>query len=190
MNTLFISTFNESVIVGLLKDGKLNLNKEISSSNNHSTNLVPTIQKVLEESNIKIKEINEIIVVNGPGSFTGVRIGVTVAKTLAYTLKAKIKTITSIEALSLNDVISNKIVIVSDRKGKYYGIFENNKLINDIAYLNNDEFEELLKKYPNYIVILNEHIDIEKIYDYLKDKEGINPHNVNPIYIKKIEALS
>ena len=67
--------------------------------------------------------------------------------------------------------------------------FENNKLINDIAYLNNDEFEELLKKYPNYIVILNEHIDIEKIYDYLKDKEGINPHNVNPYIYKEDRGI-
>lgn len=189
MNTLFISTFNETVIVGLLKDGSLILNKEISSNNNHSTNLVPTIEKVLDESNVKVNAINEIIVVNGPGSFTGVRIGVTVAKTLAYTLKAKIKTITSVEAVSLNDNISKKIVTVSDRKGKYYGIFENHKIIKDISYLSNSEFAELLKNYANYKMVDNEYIDIEKIYNYLKDKEGINPHLVNPIYIKKIEAL-
>ncbi len=189
MNTLFISTFDETVIVGLLKDGRLILNKEISSNNNHSTNLVPTIEKVLDESNVKVNAINEIIVVNGPGSFTGVRIGVTVAKTLAHTLKAKIKTITSVEALGLNDDVSKKIVIVSDRKGKYYGIFENNKLINDITYLSNSEFEELLKNYLGYKIIDNEHIDVERIYNYLNEKEGINPHIVNPIYIKKIEAL-
>ncbi len=190
MNTLFISTFNESVIIGYLKDGILILDKEVLASKNHSVNLVPTIESVLNETKIDITTINDIIIVNGPGSFTGVRLGVTVAKTLSYTLKAKIKTITSIEAISLSNPIKNKIVIVPDNKGVYYGIFENNQLIDNINYLSKSLFEELLLKYKNYKILEYNKLDLELIYKYLKDKESVNTHNVNPVYIKKIEVLN
>ena len=190
MNTLFISTFNESVIIGFLKDGILVLDKEILASKNHSVNLVPTIESVLNETKIDITTINDIIIVNGPGSFTGVRLGVTVAKTLSYTLKAKIKTITSIEAISLSNPIKNKIVIVPDNKGVYYGIFENNQLIDNINYLSKSLFEELLLKYKNYKILEYNKLDLELIYKYLKDKESVNTHNVNPVYIKTIEVLN
>lgn len=190
MNTLFISTFNESVIIGYLKDGILILDKEVLASKNHSVNLVPTIESVLNETKIDITTINDIIIVNGPGSFTGVRLGVTVAKTLSYTLKAKIKTITSIEAISLSNPIKNKIVIVPDNKGVYYGIFENNQLIDNINYLSKSLFEELLLKYKNYKILEYNKLDLELIYKYLKDKESVNTHNVNPVYIKTIEVLN
>lgn len=190
MNTIFISTFNESVIIGLLKDGQKILIKEILSSKNHSLNLIPAVEETLNESDTKINDINEIIVINGPGSFTGVRLGVTVAKTLAYALKATIKTITSIEAISLTDNVSKKIVTVPDNKGTYYGVFENNKLIDEISYLKNDEFTEFIKNYRDYKIINYNQINIEEIYNYLKEKESINPHQVKPVYVKMIEVLN
>ncbi|MFA6777915.1 MAG: tRNA (adenosine(37)-N6)-threonylcarbamoyltransferase complex dimerization subunit type 1 TsaB [Bacilli bacterium] len=186
---LFISTYNEKVIIGILEKDKLILKKEVISNRSHSLTLVPTIDAIIKEVNITLKDLQEIIVINGPGSFTGVRLGVTVAKTLAYTLKINIKSITSIEAISLSDNSPKKIVIVADNKGKYLGVFENNKLINKIIYLSNTEYHFFIKDYRAYKII-SDNLDLEKIVKYLKNIKNINPHLVNPIYIKKIEALN
>lgn len=191
MYTLFISTFDELITIGLLKDGKILEKQEKISNRNHSIYTVPMIEEILKNNNITTNYLNNIIVVNGPGSFTGVRIGVTIAKTLAYTLDIPIKTLTSLEAYAVsNDTTNNKLVIISDLKGKYIGYFNtNNELLTDYIYLNNKEYETYIKDKQEYIIKENK-LDLEKIYSYLKNKDSINPHLVNPIYIKGIEALN
>ena len=96
MNTLFISTFDKLITIALLKNGKLIDKLELVSNKNHSEFVMNMINDILNNNNIDTSFLNEIIVVNGPGSFTGVRIGVIIAKTLAYTLNIPIKTITSL----------------------------------------------------------------------------------------------
>lgn len=188
MYTLFISTYNYLITIGILKDGKKITVKEVESVKNHSIYLIPTIKNVLSDNNIEIKDINEIIVINGPGSFTGVRLGVTVAKTLAYTLNIKIKTITSIDALAVSDnTLEGKTVIIKDNKGFYNAMYENNILISDIKYSSNSEFDNFNNN--NETIINSTILDIEKIYNFCKEKANINPHEVNPIYIKEIEVL-
>ena len=86
---------------------------------------MPTIKKALDGKNPE-----KIYVVNGPGSFTGVRLGVTIAKTFAYTLEIPIKTISSLELKAVSLVEKNKIVGVKENNGYYIGIFdEDNNLM-------------------------------------------------------------
>lgn len=189
MYTLFISTFDKLITIGLLKNGEL-LDKQIKESNkNHSIYVMPMIDELLKSNEITPSYLNEIIVVNGPGSFTGVRIGVTIAKTLAYTLDISIKTITSLESFAVSvDGIDNKLITISDLKGKYVGYFnKNNEQLEEFKYLSNIEYEEYKK---DKVEIIETEFNLENIYKYLKNKESINPHLVNPIYIKGIEALN
>ena len=60
---------------------------------------MPGIQSLFNESNLK-QELDGIVVAKGPGSYTGVRIGVTVAKTLAYALNTKLYGVSSLKALA------------------------------------------------------------------------------------------
>lgn len=191
MYTLFISTFDELITIGLLKNGKLIEKKEKISNRNHSVYTVPMIEEILKNNNINTNYLNEIIVINGPGSFTGVRIGVTIAKTLAYTLDVPIKTLTSLEAYAVSTKSKiNKLVAISDLKGKYIGYFsKDNEILTDYIYLSNKEYDNYIKDKEKYILKDNK-LDLEKIYLYLKNKDNINPHLVNPIYIKGIEALN
>ena len=190
MFTLFISTFDKLITIGLLKNGKVLEVLEKESSKNHSIYTMPLIDTILKNNEILPSYLNEIIVINGPGSFTGVRIGVTIAKTLSYTLNIPIKTITSLQAYAIsNNNKSNKLVTISDLKGKYIGYFnKDNELIEDYKYLKNSDFEKYIKNKENYI-INNTKFDLNKIYTNLKNVESINPHLVNPIYIKGIDAL-
>lgn len=191
MYTLFISTFDELITIGLLKNGKLIEKKEKISNRNHSVYTVPMIEEILKNNNINTNYLNEIIVINGPGSFTGVRIGVTIAKTLAYTLDIPIKALTSLEAYAVSiESKINKLVAISDLKGKYIGYFsKDNEILTDYIYLSNKEYDNYIKDKEKYILKDNK-LDLEKIYLYLKNKDNINPHLVNPIYIKGIEALN
>ena len=191
MYTLFISTFSELITIGLLKDGKEIDRLEQVSSRNHSIYTIPMIEELLDKNEIKTNYLNEIIVVNGPGSFTGVRIGVTIAKTLAYTLDITIKTITSLEAYAVSYTSDkNKLVAIPDLKGKYIGYFtKDNDLLSNYIYSNNKEYDKYVEDKKDYL-IENNSFNLNDIYNYLKNKEGLNPHLVNPIYIKGIDALN
>lgn len=175
MYTLFIDTHLWDIIIILLKDGKVVNKEEVINKKNNSEYIFPSIIKVID----KVK-LDEIIVVNGPGSFTGVRLGVTITKTFAYTLNIPIKVITSLEVMEIT--YDNPKVAFSDNNGYYLANFTNKDNI-EYKYITEDEFD-LLKDKDEYITKYE--IDIEKVYEFLKDRKAINPHEANPIYVKKI----
>ena len=179
MYTLFIDTTLYDVIICLYKKNKLVCKEVVSSQKYNSQFIMPTVKKVLDDT-----LPDAIIVVNGPGSFTGVRLGVTIAKTLAYTLNIPIKTITSLEQMAVSTDLKEKVVGLSDNNGYYIGVFdEENKLVGEYKYLSNNDFEEFNKEYP---VVTSPEINYEAIYDFLEKKDPINPHLVNPLYVKKL----
>ena len=191
MYSLFISTFDKLITIGLLKNGEILEKLEKESTRNHSEFVMPMIENILNNNNIDTSYLNEIIVINGPGSFTGVRIGVTIAKTLSYTLNIPAKTIDSLLSFAVScDSNKNKVITIPDLKGKYVGYFDkdNNQLV-DYTYLKNNEFEEFIKGKKNYIIKDNK-LDLIKINNYLKNVNPLNSHLVNPIYVKGIDALN
>lgn len=192
MYSLYIDTHDTEIVIGLYKDGNLISRKVKESTRHHSDYTMPMLKEVLDSKNIKVNELGEILVVNGPGSFTGVRIGVTIAKTLAYTLNIPIKTITSLEMYACGETEKkNKLVIIRDIKGVFYGLFsKENKQIGELEYKANSDFEEFIKK-NNYqdIIVEEKNINFKAIYEHMSKKEPVIAHKANPIYIKVIEAL-
>lgn len=188
MYTLLIDTHFSKVTIVLYKDEKLVKIKELESNQSHSIITMPLLEEILKENSIEINDISELVVVNGPGSFTGVRIGVTIAKTISYSLNIPIKVISSLEVLASNiNTDGNKIVALNDRNGYFLGEFSfDNKLINDYMYISNAEYKEFIK--TNKVYDSFEVIDWTLVYNLVKTKEYINPHLVNPLYVKKIEV--
>ena len=181
MYSLLIDTHLDSVVIVLYKDGKEITTNEVNSKSGHSEVAMPLIKDVLKTNKINIKDISEIITVIGPGSFTGIRIGVTIAKTLSYTLNIPIKTITSLEIKAVN-LSGNKIVAISDKNGKYIGKFnENNILIEDYSYI-----PKSLIDIKN--IIENVEINYDDIYEFLRNRSYTNVHEIKPLYVKKIEV--
>ena len=177
---LFIDTHLDDVIVLLYKDGKIIKEKILKNVKENSKIIMPTIKEVLN------KDIpSSIIIVNGPGSFTGVRLGVTIAKTMAYTMDVPIRTITSLECMAIN-VNDNRIVAFSDKNGYYIAIFDDDcNLVGNYEYLTNNEFNEYAKKHK---VITDVAIDYKKVIEYALEKDPTNPHGVNPLYVKKLDV--
>ena len=188
MYSLLIDTHGKNVLIILYKDGKIFCLENLETQNKHSQVAMPLLDKVLKNSEVDIKNINEIFVVNGPGSFTGVRIAVTIAKTIAYCLNIPIKTIDALTILAVNVEADKKIVSIEDRNGAFVGEFDKDCLpVKDYQYLNKSVYLE----YKNNNDVINEcDIDYEKVYDYLSNINYINVHEVKPIYIKGISALN
>ena len=191
MYSLFIDTHNVDINLALYKEGKLVDSRVKSSSLHHSDNIMPLLAELLKSNNIDVHDLSEILCVNGPGSFTGVRLGVTIAKTLAFTLKLPIRTITSLEMFALSTKSEvDKLVIIKDLKGCFGGLFtKDNELKGEYFYKSNQEFEDYVDNNKLRDKIVDNKVDFNKLYDFFMTKETINPHKVNPIYIKVIEAL-
>lgn len=188
MLTLFIDTHDKDIRLALISDNQI-LNEVVNTEKlDHSTVCMPTLIKLMNDSNKKPNDISDIIVVNGPGSFTGERLGVTIAKTLAYTLNIPIRTITSIETcLSSLEIKDNTYLSLSEKNGYFIAMFNKNKeLVKDYFYLSKKEYEEFKKQ--NEVLEVKDY-DLLKSVNFAKEKEAINPHLVNPFYVKKIEVL-
>ena len=185
--TLFIDTHDKNVLIILYKDGKI-INKEnLETKNKHSEVTMPTIDKVLKSSNVDVSELGSIVVVNGPGSFTGERIAVTIAKTIAYALSIPVRTIDALTILALGVESDKKVVALEDRNGAFVGIFDSSYIpLEPLQYMNKSAYVEF-KENNDVNTLVN--VDYEKVYEYVMTLKELNPHEVKPLYIKGISAL-
>lgn len=177
---LFIDTHDELITIGLkIKDELYVETKE--SEYSHSIFVMPMIENIFKKHNAKINDLDSVIVVNGPGSFTGIRIGLSIAKTLAYALKIKINTISSLTAYLISSTKEeSKMAVIEDNKGYYVSIFDkDNNIVIEEQYIseNNYKYSEVEHK-----------LDINKIIDYCSKLESENAHFIKANYIKKIEV--
>ena len=162
MISLFLDTSSKKLVVILVKDNKIIGFKELESINDHASHLIPFIDELLKENNITTKDINKIFVVNGPGSFTGTRIGVTVGKVLAYSNNIPVIPVSSLKQYIFSLENYNYYVsIIKDKNNRmYYGIYD--KDYNDIVidkYQTKDVFMKDIENLINAVFISEEEID-------------------------------
>ena len=201
MRILYIDTSSSYLYTSIVENDKLISEIKEEFGQSLSEVALPRIVSMFEDNNLSPKDIDKIIVVNGPGSFTGIRIGITIAKIYAWSLNIPISTIYSLEAMAISSKENTcHVPILNARRGYVYtAIYDNEynevlkpchilltdlqdklKDIKEYEYISNDEFDELDVK--NYSP------DMVKVVNYFKDKESINPHAVNPEYLKLTEA--
>jgi len=187
MYSLLIDTHDINLLIALYKDDEV-LDKESNNTKNHASICMPIINDVFTRNNLDVHNLGEIIVVIGPGSFTGVRIGATIGKMFAYTLNIPIKVITSLDMYAISNTSNtNKLVLIRDLKGSYGAYYtSDNKIIDNYFYKSTEALNEYLKDKEEYII--DNEIDLSKVKLFVNNLEVINPHKVNPIYIKEIEA--
>jgi tRNA threonylcarbamoyladenosine biosynthesis protein TsaB len=98
---LAIDTSTSSLTVAVLEKGKARGELSTYADRNHSIGLLPNIEELLASLALKPKDLQAIAVGKGPGSYTGVRIGVTAAKTFAWSIGLPLIAISSLEAMAL-----------------------------------------------------------------------------------------
>lgn len=205
MICLFFDTSSDLLKVSLIKDNKIIFDKELHTKNDHSSYLVPTIDEAFKSNNIDFKELDEIIVGNGPGSFTGTRISIAVAKTYAFSFNIPVYMISSLEELIYdNDGYDFYVPIIEEKKENlYFSIFDKDrKRVMDDTYSSTEYMYKKLEELDGKILLISlSNKEYEK-YDTVKasinalnimknidvNNEKVNPHLLKPNYIKKIEA--
>jgi len=100
MKTLAIDTANQALGVALFQDGQIIGEYITNLKKNHSVRLMPAIHQLMEDTGSSPGALEKIVVSKGPGSYTGVRIGLSTAKTLAWALDIPIIGVSSLEVLS------------------------------------------------------------------------------------------
>ncbi|MBU9723679.1 MULTISPECIES: tRNA (adenosine(37)-N6)-threonylcarbamoyltransferase complex dimerization subunit type 1 TsaB [Bacillaceae] len=127
MNVLAIDTSSYVLGVAVMKDGWLVGEYITYLKKNHSVRLMPAIRALMEEVDLTPNRLDRIVVSEGPGSYTGVRIGVTTAKTMAWSLKIPVVGVSSLEVLAQNGRHFNGYIspFIDARRGQVYtGLYE------------------------------------------------------------------
>lgn len=160
--------------------------------NDHSVKLMSEIERIFVSNNVKVKDLDEIIVGIGPGSYTGLRIGVVVVKMFAWNDDIPVKTISSLamyassvgsEGLILSEIDArrgNSFLGLYRKAGKTLVLVDEEKLTNLEEYKNSikENYEIVSSGEPNLEVILN-----SDITTLVKDI-----HSLNPNYLRVTEA--
>jgi tRNA threonylcarbamoyladenosine biosynthesis protein TsaB len=122
MNILAIDTSGGSSGVALAVNGEVVAASEMLGARNHSTQLFSQIEGVLKAGSVEHQDLNGVAVTNGPGSFTGLRVGVATAKGIAYGLGVKVVGVSSLLALaySASPVDSVVAALLDAKKGQVY----------------------------------------------------------------------
>lgn len=158
MNTLAIDTSNQVLGVAIMQKNNLIAEMMTNINKDHSSRLMPAIVDIMEKVEMTPEQLDKIIVANGPGSYTGTRIGVTTAKTLAWSLDIPIYTVSSLEALAYNGSFFNGYICPffdARRKTVFTGLykFDNGQLITV-----KEESNMSMENWLNNLASLNEEI--------------------------------
>ena len=199
MRSLLIDTTTSNIIVSIIEDNNILFEYKETIISDMSSKILPIISNGLNSINLKLKDIDKIFVSNGPGSFTGIRVGITVAKTIAWALKKEIVPISSLELMATTPTNKKYLVPMIDaRRGNVFaGIYDKNldiikedKLINlnELVENLNNEYEFISYDNINLNNIVIPNVDVLKIINKHINDSGINPYNINPDYLKLTEA--
>ena len=202
MKYLYIDTSSSYLYSAIIEDNKLLSEVQEEYGQSLSEVTLPRIVSMFEKNQLTAKDIDKIIVVNGPGSFTGIRIGLTIAKVYAWSLNIPITTIYSLEAMSISSEEKKvHVPMINARRGYVFTAIydENQKELLKPQHMKLSDLQKELEKVGEYEIITNDEFEnlenttsyvpnMLKIVQTFKDKEEVNPHSVNPEYLKLTEA--
>lgn len=195
MFEVLLDSSSKYLSVGLAKDGKVIDKIFYEAWQRQSEMMTSELENIIKRNNVDKKEIDSVVVGIGPGSYTGVRIAVTIGKTLAYALKTKIYAVSSLSLLK--DVQKPTICVFNARSGRsYVGVYAKEKCLVPDCVMNNDELKKYIQEHKEYVLngelahlgLESEQYDtIENLSKGLKDEFlKDNPFVVNPVYLKEI----
>ena len=193
MFTILLDSSNTSLTVGLAKDDVLLESVSYEAWQSQSEHMIPELDNLLTKHNVERNQIGEVVVAVGPGSYTGVRIAITIAKTIAAVLDCKIYTISSLRCQK--DRKNPSICVINARSGRsYFGVFEDDKILVDDCILTNDKVLEYIKEHPSYSICGNTaYLGVEGVQpdiarELLELKKYVqpvdNPLAIKPVYMK------
>ena len=163
MLTLAIDTATKVCSVALCRDQEILAEYNISMGMTHSEGLLPQLEQLLQRTRISKEEIELLAVSMGPGSFTGLRIGLATVEAMAYTWKCSLHGVNTLKALAYNLPLEGLVLspVLDAQKGNYYQAvyqWQSGKLVElaPLQVVNKEELVARITTYNQKAVILGE----------------------------------
>jgi tRNA threonylcarbamoyl adenosine modification protein YeaZ len=202
MKYLFVDTSMHDLTIAISTEEELIGCTTSTYTNEHSKYALSQMKSVFTESSLKPEDIDKIIVVNGPGSFTGVRIGVTICKTYAWALKKEIIPISSLLTYALSyDGYKYYVCVINARRNFVYAAIYNEHYDNVLEqqYISIDKLNTIISSLDGSFIVIGDidivenkanpvRLNILKIVQYCKNKQAVEAHLLVPNYLKMVEA--
>lgn len=185
MIILGMDTSSVNATVALMNDSKLVAEYLISNDRTHSVIIMPLLEDMLKKSGISLSDVDVFAVVTGPGSFTGLRIGIATVKTLAQACGKPVIGVNSLESLAGNFAMCGDTVIcpIIDARHEevYNALYENGACIKEPAVIGLDELFAELEACGKNVVFCGDGVInyAEKINSAANDKWSIAPQNLS-----------
>ncbi len=193
MKVLILDSSNTDLSVGVSIDNKIIYKMSYEAWQRQSEFMIPEIEKAVKETGIELKDFDEILCGKGPGSYTGIRIALTIAKTISVMSGAKLKLISSLRMFGNRE--KKFIALINARSARsYIGVYDHDQIILEDTILSNEEVKKYIFEHPDYEVYgdlnyLNlkgkEPMIIEGMLSFSSlIKEEENPMSSKPVYLK------
>ena len=151
MATLLLDSSNTSLSVGFENNGVLIGFTSYEAWQVQSEHMVPEIDKLMAKLGLSRNDIDKIVTSIGPGSYTGVRIALTIAKVTSLACSAPIYPVSSLRVLKDNDKPS--ICVINARSNRsYFGVYEGKTVIIEDCIKTNDEVKEYIASHTDYSI--------------------------------------
>lgn len=169
MVTLAIDSSNKAMAIGIVDGNEIKGELALNVQQNHSIQLMPAIQYLMKASHVTPKDVTAIAVAQGPGSYTGLRIGVTVAKTMAWDLNIPLYGISSLKVLAANITCFDGVIVSlldARRNAVYIGAYRRSDVsapletVIEDTYLPMEELVAQLKALDEPVIVVGSHADI------------------------------
>lgn len=145
---LVIDTTNEYIVLGLLDNDKVISNKSIKTFRNQAEIINEEVKIFFNENKVDFSNIKEVIVSSGPGSFTGIRVGLSFVKAMNVSMDIKVYTTNT---LALLQGLSNKKTYLDARSNKVYILKDKEIILEEISNINIDEYETFEMNHQNIV---------------------------------------
>ena len=208
MKVLAFDTSSKALSLAILEDKQVLADTTINIKKNHSITLMPAIDFLMESLDWTPKDLDRIVVAEGPGSYTGLRIAVATAKTLAHTLNIELVGMSSLLALVPYQQEGLFVPLMDARRNNVYaGFYENAKPVMPEAHLPFERVIELINGASQVTFVGEVGPFVEQIQEHLPrtnyketlpnaanlallawDKEANSLHDFVPNYLKRVEA--
>lgn len=197
MRSLFIDTSSFFMNLAIIENNKMLFSFSKEVKNDMASSIVSEIDIAFQKVPFTIKDLDKIFVVCGPGSFTGIRVGVTAAKIIAWSINIPVVPLSSLELMATTSVVEEySIPMIDARRGNVYaGVYDKqlNNIVADGLY-NCEDFVHNLKysyKIVSYDDIKNSvkpELNILKIVSKHIEDNGVLANELKPNYLKLTEA--
>lgn len=149
---LILDTSSKYLVVGLAKEEELIAVIQYEAWQRQSEVAMQEIEKILKENNVDIKDVNKVIVSKGPGSYTGIRIALTIAKVLGLVRNVDVITLSSLEIFIKP---KGKYISLLDARSKraYIGVYEDGLEVMKECVLTLDEIKEYISLHQDYKLV-------------------------------------